>query len=218
MKTEAGRLWVGHVGGVSRFDPETDTFINYRNIPVDQSGIGDTGVSAIYQDRSGTLWFGTWMGTLSRFDDKANTFVNYGADSRTPHKISSGGIWNIHEDRAGTLWLGTLDGLYRYNRENETFTQYTVNQGLPSGVIQCILDDRSGKLWLSTRKGISRFDPRNGTFRNYDVYDGLQGNDFAINSCYEDGHSGEMLFGGSNGITAFFPDDIRDNPTCPQSC
>ncbi len=155
------------------------------------------------------------MGTLSRFDDKANTFVNYGADSRTPHRISSGGIWNIHEDQAGTLWLGTLDGLYRYNRENETFTQYTVNQGLPSGVIQCILDDRSGKLWLSTRKGISRFDPRNGTFRNYDVYDGLQGNDFAINSCYEDGHSGEMLFGGSNGITAFFPDDIRDNPYVP---
>ncbi len=93
-----------------------------------------------------------------------------------------------------------------------------VNHGLPSGVIQCILDDRSGRLWLSTRKGISRFDPHNGTFRNYDVYDGLQGNDFAINSCYEDSQSGEMFFGGSNGITAFFPERIRDNPYVPQSC
>ena len=99
------------------------------------------------------------MGTLSRFDEKTNTLVNYKADSRNAHKISSGGIWHIHEDRAGTLWLGTLDGLYRFNRENQTFTQYTVNQGLPSGVIQCILEDRSGRLWLSTKKGISRFDP-----------------------------------------------------------
>jgi ligand-binding sensor domain-containing protein/signal transduction histidine kinase len=210
-----GRLWVGQVDGLSRFDPETDKFINYKNSPADPSSLRDTGVSAIYQDRSGTLWFGTWTGTLSRFDDKANTFVNYAADSRNPHKISSSGIWHIHEDRAGTLWLGTLDGLYRFNRVNGTFTQYTVSQGLPSGVIQCILDDRSGSLWLSTKKGISRFDPHNETFRNYDVYDGLQSNDFALNSCYEDDRTGEMLFGGSNGITAFFPEHIRDNPYVP---
>jgi ligand-binding sensor domain-containing protein/signal transduction histidine kinase len=211
----SGRLWVGQVGGLSRFDPETDKFINYRNSPADQSGPVDTSVTAIYQDRSGTLWFGTWMGTLSRFDEKANTLVNYKADSRNTHQISSSGIWHIHEDRAGTLWLGTLDGLYRYNRKNETFTQYTVNQGLPSGVIQCILDDRDGRLWLSTRKGISRFDPHNETFRNYDVYDGLQSNDFDAGSCYEDEQSGEMVFGGSNGITAFFPEHIRDNPYVP---
>ena len=68
----------------------------------------------------------------------------------------------IHEDRAGTLWVGTADGLYRYNRQNETFTRYTENQGLPSDVIQCILEDRSGRLWLSTKKGISRFDPQDG--------------------------------------------------------
>ena len=172
------------------------------------------GVSAIYQDRSGTLWFGTWKGTLSRFDDKTNTFVNFRADSRDPHKLSGGRIDAIHEDQAGTLWVGTTDGLYRYNRENETFTHYTENQGLPSGAIQCILDDRSGRLWLGTKKGISRFDPQTETFRNYDVFDGLQSNDFS-QGCYEDSQSGEMLFGGNNGITTFFPENIRDNPYVP---
>ena len=211
----SGRLWVGQVGGLSRFDPATERFINYQDNPADPASLGNSGVSAIYQDRAGTLWFGTWTGTLSRFDDKANTFVNYRANSRDPQRLSSGGIYAIHEDRAGTLWLGTLDGLYGYNRENQTFTHYTVNQGLPSSVIQCILDDRAGRLWLSTKKGISRFDTRNETFRNYDVFDGLQSNDFAINSCYEDSQSGEMLFGGNNGITAFFPENIRDNPYVP---
>ena len=210
----SGRLWVGQVGGLSRFDPATEKFINYRNNPADPASLGSNGVSAIYQDRSGTLWFGTWMGTLSRFDDKTNTFVNLRADSRDPHKLSGGRIHAIHEDQAGTLWVGTTDGLYRYNRENETFTHYTENQGLPSGEIQCILDDRSGRLWLGTKKGISRFDPQHETFRNYDISDGLQSNDFS-EGCYEDSQSGEMLFGGNNGITTFFPENIRDNPYVP---
>jgi ligand-binding sensor domain-containing protein/signal transduction histidine kinase len=210
----SGRLWVGQVSGLSRFDPATEKFINYQNNPADPASLGSNGVDAIYQDRSGVLWFGTWMGTLSRFDEKTNTFVNLRADSRDPHKLSGGRIHAIHEDQAGTLWLGTTDGLYRYNRENETFTHYTENQGLPSGVIQCILDDRSGRLWLGTKKGISRLDPQTGRFRNYDTSDGLQSNEFSA-GCYEDSQSGEMLFGGNNGITAFFPENIRDNPYVP---
>ena len=211
----SGRLWVGQVGGLSRFDPATEKFINYRNNPADPASLGSNGVNAIYQDRYGTLWFGSWKGTLSRFDDKTNTFVNLRADSRDPHKLSGSRIHAIHEDQTGTLWLGTADGLYRYNRENETFTHYTENQGLPSGVIQCILDDRSGRLWLGTKKGISRFDPHNETFRNYDVFDGLQSNEFS-EGCYEDRQSGEMFFGGNDGITAFFPENIRDNPDVPR--
>ena len=210
----SGKLWLGQVSGLSRLDPATDKFINYRNNPADPASLGDNGVSAIYQDRSGTLWFGTWKGTLSRFDDKTNTFVNFRADSHDPHKLSGARIDAIHEDQAGILWVGTTGGLYRYNRENETFTHYTENQGLPSGAIQCILDDRSGRLWLGTKKGISRFDPQRETFRNYDVSDGLQSNEFS-QGCYEDSQSGEMLFGGNNGITTFFPENIRDNPYVP---
>ena len=210
----SGRLWVGQVGGLSRFDPATEKFINYQNNPADPASLGSNGVNAIYQDRSGTLWFGTWKGTLSRFDDKTNTFVNLRADSRDRHKLSGGRIHAIHEDKAGTLWLGTGDGLYRYNRENETFTHYTEYQGLPSDVIQCILDDRSGRLWLGTKKGISRFDPHNEMFRNYDEFDGLPGNEFS-EGCYEDSQSGEMFFGGNNGITTFFPENIRDNLYVP---
>jgi ligand-binding sensor domain-containing protein/signal transduction histidine kinase len=204
----SGKLWVGQVDGLSSFDPAMEKFINYRNDSAHPAGSGISNVSAIYQDRSGTLWFGTWMGTLSRFDDKTNTFANLRADSR------GGRIYAIYEDQAGTLWLGTTDGLYRYDRENEMFTHYTENQGLPSDEIQCILGDRSGRLWLGTKKGISRFDPQAGRFRNYDTSDGLQSNDFS-GGCYEDSQSGEMLFGGNNGITTFLPENIRDNPYVP---
>ena len=207
-----GHIWVGQEGGVSRFDPLTDGFINYKPAPSNSTSFANT-VWIIYQDRSGTLWFGTWGGALVRFDNKGKTFVNYAPDSRDPHKLNGGGINTIQEAPTGTLWVGTFDGLYRYNRQTGTFTRYTESQGLPSSEIRCILEDGVGRLWLSTQRGISRFDPQRELFRNYDVSDGLQTNEFST-GCYQ-GSDGEMFFGGSNGFNAFYPEKVLDNPYVP---
>ena len=209
----SGQLWVGEFGGVSYFDPATNRFTNYRLGP-DESASLAYSVSAIHRDRSGTLWLGTWGGVLCRFDDKTNTFVNYTPDWRDPHRLQGGSIGAIHEDRAGALWLASGLGLYRFNRQNGTVNRYTENQGLPSNDLMGILEDDAGRLWLSSKLGISRFDPKTETFRNYDVSDGLQSNEFS-RSCYQQGKNGEMLFCGSNGITTFFPENIRDNPYVP---
>ena len=207
-----GDIWVGQDGGISHYDPATDSFTNYRPFPDNPAILVNT-VWVIYQDRSGTLWLGTWGGALSRFDKKTKTFVNQMPDPHDPQKLHGGGVNTIHEDRAGTLWVGTFDGLYRYDRQKGTFTRYTERHGLPSSTIRCILEDRVGRLWLSTDKGISRFDPQMGNARNYDVSDGLQSNEFST-GCYQS-PVGEMFFGGTNGFNAFFPENVRDNPYVP---
>ena len=207
-----GHMWVGQVGGLSRFDPARDGFTNYKPVP-DHPGSLENTVWIIDEDHSGTLWLGTWGGTLVSFDDQAKTFVNHTPDPYDPQRLNGGGVNAIHEDQAGTLWVGAMDGLYRYNRQNGAFVRFTENQGLPSSTIRCILEDRAGKLWLSTQKGISRFDPQKQTFRNYDVSDGLQSNEFST-GCYQS-PDGEMFLGGSNGLNAFFPENVRDDPYVP---
>jgi len=207
----SGQMWLGLEGGISRFDPARDNFVNYT-VPDNPDSLAST-VWVIHQDRSGTLWAGTWGGVLIRFDEQAKSFVRYAPDSRDPHRLNGGGINTILEDRSGTLWVGAFDGLYRFDRQKETFTRYTESQGLPSSTIRCILEDGVGTLWLSTQKGISRFDPRRETFRNYDVSDGLQSDEFST-GCYQ-APDGEMFFGGSNGFNAFFPENVRDNPYVP---
>ena len=207
-----GHMWVGQVGGLSRFDPKTDRFINYRPVADNPASLDNT-VWVIGQDRSQSLWLGTWGGSLIRFDEKTRRFVNDAPDPRDAHRLNGGGINTIHEDRSGTMWVGAMDGLYRYNRNGRTFIRYTDAQGLPSSTIRCILEDGAGTLWLSTQKGVSRFDPQRQVFRNYDVYDGLQSNEFST-GCYQ-GRNGEMFFGGSNGLNAFFPDNVRDNSYVP---
>ena len=208
-----GGLWVGQFGGVSRFDPATERFTNYRPGPSEADSLAYS-VSAIHRDRSGTLWFGTWGGILSRFDEKTNTFVHYTPRLGDPHKLQGGSIGAIHEDRAGTLWLASGLGLYRFNRQNEDCHSLHASNGLPSNDLMGILEDAGGRLWISSKKGISRFDPQTETFKNYDVSDGLRSNDFS-RSCYQRGRKGEMFFCGSGGITAFFPEDIRDDPYVP---
>ena len=208
----SGQMWVGLEGGISRFDPATDAFVNYRPIPDNPASLSNT-VWIIYQDRSGALWAGTWGGVLVRFDDKATAFVTYAPDSKDPRKLNGGGINTILEDRAGTLWVGTFDGLYRHDRRSGAFARYTESEGLPSSSIRCILEDRLGRLWLSTQKGVSRFDPQTQTFRNYDVSDGLQSDEFST-GCFQ-APDGEIFFGGSNGFNAFVPENVQDDPYMP---
>jgi len=205
-------MWVAEQYGISRYDPLTDGFTNYQPDPNNPASLANW-ADVIYQDLSGTLWLGTFGGALIRFDDKGKGFESYTPDPHDPRKLNGGGINTIHEDQIGTLWVGTFDGLYRFNRQNGTFTRYTENQGLPSSTIRCIREDGIGRLWLSTQKGISRFDPQAQTFRNYDVTDGLQSDEFST-GCYQ-GRDGEIFFGGSNGFNAFFPEDIHDNRYVP---
>ena len=208
----SGHMWVGLEGGISRFDPATDGFVNYSPVPENAASLANT-VWVIYQDRSGALWAGTWGGVLIRFDDTSMAFVKYAPDSRDPRKLNGGGINSILEDRSGTLWLGAFDGLYRHDRRTGVFTRYTEREGLPSSSIRCVLEDRLGRLWLSTQKGVSRFDPRSGTFRNYDVSDGLQSDEFST-GCFQ-AADGEIFVGGSNGFNAFVPEKVRDDAYVP---
>jgi two-component system sensor histidine kinase ChiS len=145
--------------------------------------------------------------------NQAKTFVSYTPDPRDPRRLNGGGINTILEDRTGTLWVGAFDGLYRHDRRSGLFARYTEREGLPSSSIRCIVEDRLGRLWLSTQKGVSSFDPRKGTFRNYDASDGLQSNEFST-GCFQ-GSDGEILFGGSNGLNAFLPENVQDNAYVP---
>ena len=69
-------------------------------------------------------------------------------------------------------------------------------------------------LWLSTSSGLVRFDSKNNIIRRYDSADGIQGNEFNWDSAFKTAN-GELFFGGTNGMTAFYPDQIQDSSHLP---
>ncbi len=206
-----GTLWISTWGGgLNAFDRELGQFTHYQHDPADPQSLSHNQVISVLEDRAGELWVGTFGG-LNKFDREAKTFTRYLHDAADPQSLGHDSVTSMHEDGTGTLWIGTLGGLDRYDGQNDQFTHYTTANGLPSEIVWGILEDEQGRLWLSTSNGLSRFDPQTESFSNYDVSDGLQGNTFLNFSSYSQSQDGKMLFGGSNGFNAFYPDQIVDN-------
>ncbi|NIR47733.1 AAA domain-containing protein [candidate division KSB1 bacterium] len=215
-----GILWIGTEAGLDRLvlsdkQGAPATFVHYQHDPDDPYSISSHAVMSIYQDREGTLWIGTFNGGLNTFDRQSEQFLHYHHDPNDPQSLSNNAVLSIYEDETGTLWIGTYGGgLNRLDRETGTFTYYKEKDGLPNNVVYGILEDDRGNFWISTNNGLSRFDPRTETFKNYDVNDGLQSNEFNLGAYHKTGE-GEMFFGGINGLNAFYPEDIKDNPFVP---
>ncbi len=216
LEDRNGVLWVGtRTGGLNKFDPEKESFIHYRYDPDNPTSLSHDFIYKIYEDREGILWVGTFAGGLNRYEPEKDCFIRYRAHTNDPHSLSSDCVLTIHEDITGKLWIGTGGGgLNGFDRENETFVRYGTDDGLLNEVVYGILEDTSGNLWISTNNGLSRFNPAKTTFKNYTVQDGLQSDEFNGGAYFRSAR-GEMFFGGINGINAFYPEQIRDNPHIP---
>jgi ligand-binding sensor domain-containing protein/serine phosphatase RsbU (regulator of sigma subunit) len=211
-----GEIWIGtYGGGLNRLDPATGVFTRYTHNDSITESLGAPGIFALCMDREGVLWIGTFGGGLDRFNAQTGTFTHFRHQSADPGTLSDDVVACLYEDRSGTLWVGTTGGLNRFDRASGTFSSYREKQGLPNDVVFGILEDDYANLWLSTNKGLSKFDPRTEAFRNYDYNDGLQGDEFNQNAFARNPLTGEMYFGGSNGITLFHPDSVRQNPYVP---
>ena len=216
-----GVLWIGMMAvGMYRVDPEHETYTAYQFNPLepppsDPSHALNSGlVTVIFGDRAGHIWLGYQDNGVSRYDPQTQTFTHFTPDPGEPESMPAGWIEAMYEDRSGKMWFGSRSGLIHFDPESEHFTLYTEQEGLPSTFIVGIQEDRQGYLWLSTKNGLSRFDPRTQSFRNYDVFDGLQGNEFSSKSAWK-GPDGRLYFGGTNGITAFYPDRMTENSYMP---
>jgi diguanylate cyclase (GGDEF)-like protein len=215
----AGGLWIGTNLGLNRFDPREGTFRFYGLGKDGLPKLGASGnyeVRSLHKDRDGILWVGTSRLGIFAFDQATSRFRRLAHAADDPRSLSNNFVLSLYEDGRGRLWTGTNGGgLNLLNRSEGTFSHLTKADGLPNDVVYGILEDDEGNLWLSTNLGISKFNPEKRTFRNFDERDGLIGNEF--NSCayFKDSRSGEMFFGGVDGVTAFRPGEIKDNPYVP---
>lgn len=211
-----GTIWIANHNHFSRMtDEQAGTFQHFRFQPSELSiGIARP---VIFQDLYGFFWIGTANG-LFRFDAETETFSTFQNSPDQPNSLSNNHIKSIIEDPVQPetyLWIGTSGGLNKFNYRAGEFKHYNVQDGLPNEVIYGILPDQQGNLWLSSNRGLSRFNPESETFRNYDVLDGLQSNEFNTGAYFKS-KSGELFFGGIQGLNYFYPEEIRDNPYQPR--
>jgi signal transduction histidine kinase/ligand-binding sensor domain-containing protein/DNA-binding response OmpR family regulator len=212
-KTPDGNILTGTLEGLTIFDTATRTF---RPFVEDASGhrLAAQSIFALFIDSRQRLWIGTDNGVfVCSFPNR--TLEHYPAGHQTG-ALSDAHVNCISEDNKKRIWIGTANGLNRFNEADRTFTALYTENGLPNNIVFGILHDCFGRLWISTNRGLACFISETEKFRTYHLIDGIQSDQFN-NYAYCKTAAGEMYFGGINGITHFFPEQLVDNPFVPRT-
>lgn len=204
----ASTLWIGTLDGPALFDRLGAKFA-FPSCSGGGSLHETRSARVLLLDSEGRLWAG-------------------GADGLYVYSVASDGclvpveqsvpeglyVQSLLEVPGKFLWAGTRDGLWRFDFAGDRWKRFSTAEGMPSNIVDGLCTDVYDMLWISTDKGISRYNPFSGTFRNFTAEDGLSGNQFNASSSLRR-RGGEILFGGVDGITAFSPDLLSDNPYSP---
>ena len=208
---KSGLLWIGtNGGGVITLNIESgqlNSFL-YTDNPSESNQLSSNWIYDILIDSDNIIWIGTSNGVNS-LDPLKNQFTSYPSFN---NRLNSNLIYSLHEDRKGNIWVASYYGLHSYNKKTGETSIFTTKSGLPDNMITGIEEDENNMLWISTGKGICRFDPTNKTCLNFYVEDGLQGNEFRRGS-HAKGFGNRMYFGGINGVTSFYPEQISFEKT-----
>lgn len=209
-----GNILAGTAGrGLYIYDKANDSFKQFPGIDKTTVLSNRAYINAILEDHNNNLWVGTSYG-LACMEKKNEGKLLVSEYLHAPGSNKGVYITCIFEDSKNHLWIGTLEGLYLFNSQNSTFTIFLKQDGLPNNKIMGILEDINGNLWISSNKGISKFNTSDKTFENFAKEDGLNSNAFNPRACIKTS-SGELFYGGNNGMNAFFPDSIKLNTIIP---
>jgi ligand-binding sensor domain-containing protein len=176
LEDRKGNFWFSTVGeGVYYYDGKS--FQHFTT----KEGLANNQVIDIYEDKTGTIWFGTLSGA-SRYDGKSfrNYRMNEGLNFTTDERLfldDHNDVNSIIEDKTGKFWFGTRGNACIY--DGKTFTVLT-HQGKPFTNVRTIIEDKKGNIWLGGSDGLWRYD--GSTFTNFTqkgvsyVYEDRKGN------------------------------------------
>ena len=162
FKDRKERIWITSMSGVNLYNREKDNFTRIKDL--------DALTIDIDQDTKGNLWFSTQGKGLFKYHPEKQIWKNYIHDHKNPNSLANNQVNCVLIDTNGEMWVGTMNGLCKYNAEEDAFE--TLPLEIPSHNICSIIEDQR-TLWLTTTKGLVRYTPGEGC-RVFTKSDGLQ--------------------------------------------
>lgn len=214
-------LWIGtYYHGLVRYFPrakEKKEAMCYYKIPADLFSLSSNKINDILVNQNGEVWAGTkdglnklhWINNTSSGNRELAGFIHYYHDPHDYDSLSHNWIFSLYEDHQGNLWVGTFVGLNRKQKDKKGFIRYGEN----FGTVFQVQEDKKGNIWFTTTQGLCRLNLTQGSLKHYGVKNGLPFLEFNGGACQSS--EGELYFGGFEGVLAFFPGDIKDNPYVP---
>ncbi len=215
-------LWVATSKKLFKLNNKGNIIKEYTTNANDNFSISDNSINTLCKDKDGKVWIGTKSG-FNLYNAAEDNFKGYFRDKENNHSISHNHITSLKIDHSNNIWIGTFDGLNVFDINEESFTSFGEKDGLPDNVINNIQIDKSGQIWVTTNRGLCSFryskeeNENKGLIdlKTFGKDDGLQGNEFLLNSSYQN-NDGEIYLGGTNGYNVFNPNQIIQNSNPPE--
>ncbi|WP_229311790.1 sensor histidine kinase [Larkinella rosea] len=194
LAEKTGKIWVGHLTGVSRLDttthlfeqipclPAPDDLDNYPPFnPKRRDFVAGSQVFSVIQNRDGRVFIGS-NEKLTIYDPKTNLFLNQFNDERI-RKLPGKNYNTMYLDRFNNLWVGGLGPVYKISPDLKLLDTYIHNEddlhSLPDEGITDFAEDETGKLWVSSDNGLGRLDEATKKFDVFTTRHGLPNSDIA---------------------------------------
>ena len=166
-------IWAGTYGdGIYMLSSIPEKFNKFQNKLVDNYGSSFLRYYGLCMDDEGYLWLGTDGDGIYKRKLNGDVVKYYRADGRKG-SLTDNAIISAYKDHSNTLWFGSYSqGLFRYNKETDSFTNFIHKAGDPSSIglndVRVILQDSKNNLWVGTNGGgLSMLPAGKDKFVNY---------------------------------------------------
>ncbi len=182
---EKGKLWIGHSGGISKYDERQDRFNKiYGFYSNDNSLIDSIYVRALYLDGDSLVWFETadgWLSQYKRMPEKIERLQIHQAVSQPYYRYH-----DLIKDLDGDLFVGGR-GIppLRYDEQLNRFQQLEIDPDEAPGTkrerdVSFLFADKPGLLWVGGLEGVYLYEKERQYFHKYragTVYDMIKSRD-----------------------------------------
>lgn len=166
-------------------------------------------------DSEGMLWLGTYDG-LECFDTAGQRFVRLSDDS-DKKPFAGMPCTALSKLSIDEVMVCTDRGIFTFDKTNGKTNRLDGTSTQLDGINFCAaLTDNRGDIWLSSSSGIWHYDRVARKIKHYLIGNGLVTKEYINNSAYHFPND-RMAFGSVNGITSFYPEEVRKNQELPSS-
>lgn len=182
LEDRKGNFWFASVGsGVYYY--EGKSFKNFTS----KDGLANDRVTSIYEDKAGTIWFGTETG-VSRYDGKSTAtgqaiFQNLKMNEATPDAVSD------------SLYGGTKSVRIESDSVHISSYRQAPPESWTHNDVNAIIEDKAGQFWFGTRGYARVYDGKTFT-----IITNKDGKPFTNVRCIIKDRNGTTWLGGADGL------------------
>lgn len=204
---EEDTYWIGTEIGLFILDLKDHSSRKIIKEYANPYALTDNVIYALWKDKEGAIWIGTFSGGINYYAPALNYFQKY-YPSASKNQLSGSIVHEICEDDYGNIWIGTEDGgVNQLHKKTGRITSY-----LPSGKPGSIAYQNihglvafKNELWIGTYEhGLDVLDIQTGkVIRHYETgpHPGSLNGNFII-SLYKN-KKNEILVGNWNGLSIY---------------